>query len=352
MALRDDVTALAAIERRSASAGERESAEWIADRLRTAGVQGVRLEEFRYQHTYAWAHAAHFAAGMVGSRLLAAAAAVSLDLEFSGRSQWLRRLLPAGTGVNVVARVPAAGERRRTVVLVAHHDAAHTGLIWHPKLVRAARGGSFATLPFVALALAALGRHRVARPILAASIALTVEVARGATVPGASDNATGVAAVVALVEQYAREPLEGTEVIAVFPGCEESGMGGMRAWLDSAGLDPGSTLVVGLDTLGAGEPVLVSGEGPPRTVRYREADLARVDHAADAAGLPRPARQRIGGWTDPVLALFAGLPAISLVSMRDGAFTNYHLPTDTADRVDWTSVHRCLDLVKVVVAAD
>jgi Iap family predicted aminopeptidase len=50
----------------------------------------------------------------------------------------------------------------------------------------------------------------------------------------------------------------------------------------------------------------------------------------------------VPGWTDPVLARLAGLPAISLLSMRDGLFTEYHLPTDTPDRVDWGSVARCL----------
>lgn len=336
MALTDDVAALATMERRSASPGERASAEWLARRLHEAGARDIRLQEFRYQHSYAPAQGVHFAAGLLGSRALAAAAAVSLDLEFSGRCQWVRELLPAGTGTNVVARVPARGERRRTLVLVAHHDAAHTGLMWDPRLVRMARGGSFATLPFLALLLAVLGRRRVARGILAVSLLLGADTARAPTVPGASDNATGVAAVLALVERYAREPFERTEVIALFPGCEESGMGGMAAWLRAAALDPASTLVLGLDTLGAGEPCVVAAEGPPRTVRYRDDDLALVP-----AEVPRA---RIGGWTDPVLALFAGLPAISLVSMRDGAFTNYHLPTDTPDRVDWASVDACLAL--------
>lgn len=336
MALTDDVAALAAMERRSASPGERASAEWIAHRLHEAGARDIRLQEFRYQHSYAPAQGVHFAAGLLGSRALAAAAAVSLDVEFSGRCQWVRELLPAGTGTNVVARIPARGERRRTLVLVAHHDAAHTGLMWNPRLVRMARGGSFATLPFLALLLAALGRRRVARGILAVSLLLGADTARAPTVPGASDNATGVAAVLALVERYGREPFDHTEVVALFPGCEESGMGGMAAWLRTARLDPADTLVLGLDTLGAGEPCVVAAEGPPRTVRYRDEDLARVP-----PGVPRV---RIGGWTDPVLALFAGLPALSLVSMRDGAFTNYHLPSDTPEHVDWDSVEACLTL--------
>jgi Peptidase family M28 len=124
-------------------------------------------------------------------------------------------------------------------------------------------------------------------------------------------------------------------------------MGGMAAWLrsdEARALDPSSTLVLCLDTLGAGEPVVLEAEGPPLRQRYRKNDLALADRGAERAGLPRPRRFTIGGWTDPVLALMRGLPAISLVSVRDGGFTNYHLPTDTPDRVDWDSVERCVRL--------
>jgi Peptidase family M28 len=286
---------------------------------------------------------------MAGSRLLALAALVSFDADQSGRCQWLRRVLPAGEGANVVARVAARGESRRTLVLVAHHDAAQTGFMWrHPGLwgprrskdvVPPLAGGSE-----LGLALAALGVRRLGRAQLLVSLLAALDVARSPTVPGASDNATGVAAVIALVERFAREPLDGTEVIALIPGCEESGMGGMAAWLGTQSLEPARTLVLGLDTLGAGEPAVLAAEGPPLRQRYRPQDLDWADRGAAHSGLAAPRRFTIGGWTDPVLALLAGLPAISLVSVREGGFTNYHLPTDTPDRVDWDSVDRCLRL--------
>jgi len=318
----------------------------------------VGVEPFRYQHSFGPVHALHFATAALG-RLPAAAALASFELDYSGRAQPTRSAFPTGEGANVLGRLPARGGRERTLVLVAHHDAAHTGLMWHPALAGAGASDSgrpsFALLPELAMAAMAIGPGRArtpARLLLALATALSLQVARGATVPGASDNASGVAAVLALVERLAADPLPGVEVIALFTGAEESGMGGMSAWMRSAGrdLDPPSTLVLGLDTLGAGEPMVASAEGPLWPVRYRGEDLDLADAGADRARIGRPRRFRLGGWTDPVLARLAGLPAISLLSLRGRGFTDYHLPTDTPDRVDWPSVEACLTLAEGVAS--
>lgn len=237
-------------------------------------------------------------------------------------------------------------------MLVAHHDAAHTGLMWrHPWLAGAHLSEDvvppFAFGPEVGFALVALGARRLGSAQLALALYGALDVARSPTVPGASDNATGVAGVIALVERFVAEPLPGTEVVVVIPGAEEAGMGGMAAWMRSPSaraLDVPNTLVLGLDTLGAGEPVVLKAEGPPLRQRYRAADLALADRGAENAGVPRPRRFTVGGWTDPVLALMAGFPTISLLSVHGGGFTNYHLPTDTPDRVDWRSAETCVRL--------
>jgi Peptidase family M28 len=362
--LRSDVEALAAIERGSATPGERVSARWVAERLREVGARGVQVEAFRYQPTFAYAQAAHFAAGALGavggSRALAAAAFVSFELDYSGRSQWLRRLLPAGEGANVIGRLPARGQRRSTLVLVAHHDAAHTGLMWDPRLLAggdraAARSGrrtSLALVPELALLLAAFGGRApraLGAGLLGLSLAMVADQARSPSVPGANDNATGVAGMLALVGRLAAERPNGLEVIALAPGCEESGMGGMAAWLRSpaARLDPRTTLVLGLDTIGSGEPIVLEAEGGLWPVRYREPDVSRAERAASRAGV-RLRRWRIGGWTDPVLAGLAGLPAISLLSVRDGGFPNYHRPGDIPAGVDFPCVQSCLEAAHAV----
>lgn len=371
--VRADVKALAAMVRGSAGPGERASAAWIARRLDDAGAHEIRIESFRYQSTYGVAHALHAAAGLLAARrgrgswaaaALAAAALASLELDASGRSQWLRRLLPAGEGANAVARIPAAGEERRgTLVLVAHHDAARTGLVWHPALAEAGtrrrlrrrRVDPFMAPTALGLALAGTpgpglsGLRRAGELLLWLSLAADLDIATSRTVPGASDNATGVAVMLELARELAADPLPCVAVLLVAPGCEESGMGGMAAFLRAHGgeLEASRTLVLGLDTLGAGQPIVCSGEGTILEHRYRDEDLALADAGAARAGVDPPQRWRIGGWTDPILARFAGLPAISLLSIGPrGTFTNYHRPTDTLARVDWDSVAQCARLAR------
>ena len=308
----------------------------LRDRFAAAGADSAHVQEFRYSPRWTDAQAAHYVAGMIGPRALAAAAGVSYALDFSGRSQWSRALLPRGIGANAVARVHPRGRRERTLVLMAHVDTAQTGLMWHPALLR--KGApSPATAPLAGFALAACG-SRIGRVLLGLSLALTADVARSRRIPGANDNACAAAGLVELVRGFAAEPLERTEVIAVATGCEESGMGGAAAWLRRARgeLDPATTLVVGLDQIGAGDPHVLTGEGPPLIARYGREDVERT-------GLPH---FHAMGWTDPIVARLAGLPALSIVGVKDGGFPNYHVPTDTPDRVEWDAVDRCLDAAR------
>lgn len=361
--LRDDVAFLCSFPRDSAGPGERASAEWVAARMRQVGAADARTEDFRYAGTYAGAYGVHGlaiagAAALGGRRgtALALAALASYELEVSGRLQWTRRLLPAGDGRNAVGRIPADGPSRATLVVVAHHDAARTGLIWHPALSAGGEARRVRTrsvppvgLPVALAALAAATGTRAGRlagGVLGVAMAvLMADVARSPTVPGASDNATGVAAMLALGARLAADPPPGLEVLLLAPGCEESGMGGMAAFLAAhgAGLDPARTFVLGLDTLGAGEPILARGEGALLTHRYRDEDNALVDAGAARMGLPAPPRWRIGGYTDPLLARLAGLPTVSMLSIApDGRYNDYHRPTDVPERVSWDSVERCL----------
>ena len=323
------------------------------------------------------AHGIHDAAGLVACALggargaaLALATLAAYEREVSGRAQPLRRLLPADEGANVVAHLPARRKADATLVLVAHHDAANTGFVWHPRVVAAGarrhlrrrRVDPFLAPVELALVLAASGSalprgapvvRAAGAAILALSAAAAADIARSPTVPGASDNATGVAACIDLATTLAAEPLDRVQTIVALTGGEEAGMGGMAAFLDRHHdeLDPCRTVVLGLDTLGAGRPIVVSGEGAMREQRYAERDISLVEEGAALAGAPSPEHWRIGGWTDPMLAVHRGIPAASLLSIGPGYFPHYHHPTDTPEHVDWGSVAECARIAAGTVDA-
>jgi hypothetical protein len=87
---------------------------------------------------------------------------------------------------------------------------------------------------------------------------------------------------------------------------------------------------------------VLEAEGGLWPVRYRDEDVAR-------AGLRR---WRLGAWTDPALARLAGLRAISIVSVCDGGFPNYHLPSDTPEHVDLACVEACVTAAERIALSE
>ena len=155
---------------------------------------------------------------------------------------------------------------------------------------------------------------------------------------------------IALAGRLAADPLDGVEVLVVLPGAEEAGMGGMRAFLRSHALDPATTFVLGLDTVGSGVPVVARAEGALLPHAYRAEDLDLVDAGARRAGVEPPQRWRIAAYTDPVLARFAGLPCASLLSVspETGMYTHYHRASDVPAFVDLTCVRACMAIAEGV----
>src|SRR4051812_32791586 len=135
---------LATFERPSASAGESRAADWIAGELSAAGCREVRVEEERAHGGYWWPlgllNAASALAMLLGRRvaaLVGGAAAAAVYDDVSGGRLWVRRrALPHRPTWNVVAE-SGDPDAARTVVFIAHHDAAHSGLVFHPALPRA-----------------------------------------------------------------------------------------------------------------------------------------------------------------------------------------------------------------------
>jgi acetylornithine deacetylase/succinyl-diaminopimelate desuccinylase-like protein len=361
------VRELAAYERPSASAGERRAAEWLAGELRAAGCRGVRVEEERAHGGYWWPlgllNAGSFLAALRG-RLAAAlaggvAAAAVYDDVSGGRLWFRRRTLPHRPTWNVLAET-GDPDAARTVVFIAHHDAAHTGLVFHPALPRVgmklapelhARANQSVPIIYgvflgpLLLTLWGLTGRRPLKGVgsffaLGATAAMADIGARG-VVPGANDNLSSVAVLVALAHALRERPPEGVRVILLSTGSEESFMEGMQAFARRHfhELPRSTTEFVCLECVGSPELVVVEGEGMLRMRYYDEGSREALASAGAAAGVELRRGLRTVAATDGLIALRGGYRTCTLGGVDETKFPlDYHWPTDTPDNLVWESV--------------
>lgn len=364
--LRHRVERLAAIERGSASPGEREAAELIAAELRAAGAR-VSVETERVHGTYWWPIglpcAAAALAGATGRRRLAvvagALAAASTAEDVRAGPRLLRRLLPQRETTNVIAELgdPAAPN---VVLVTAHHDAAHAGLVFDPKPPRAL-GRRFPKLlektnttpptmwgcvlgPALVSLGGAIGSRWTRRLGVALSAGYAAAMAdiglRGVT-PGANDNATGVVTLLSLAHHFAAKPPRRTRVVLVSAGSEESFMEGMVRYGERhyAELPRERTKVICVDTVGSPKLLLLLGEGMLGMRDYSAPFHAFLMERARELGLDVHDELRFRNATDGLIALKAGFDAAMLGSVDEFKLpTDYHWPTDTPSRVRYETV--------------
>jgi acetylornithine deacetylase/succinyl-diaminopimelate desuccinylase-like protein len=372
------VRELASYSRPSASEGERRGAEWLADELRRAGCRSVRVEEERAHGGYWWPLGLLNAGALVASlrgRLAAllagsfAAAAVYDDVS-GGRLWFRRRALPHRSTWNVLAEA-GDPEGSRTVVLMAHHDAAHSGLVFHPALPRLGmrlapklHAKANQSVPIIygvflgplLLALWGLTGHRPLRAagtfFATGATASMADIGSRRVVPGANDNLSAVAVLVAVAHALREDPPVGVRVILLSTGGEEGFMEGMQAFgrRHFPSLPRGTTEFVCLECVGSPQLCVVEGEGMLRMRWYDEGSRQALAAAGEAAGVELRRGLRTVAATDALIALRGGYPTCTLGGVDETKFpANYHWPTDTPDNLSWDSVEAAAAVAEAYV---
>ncbi|MGH2993439.1 MAG: M28 family peptidase [Solirubrobacterales bacterium] len=375
--LRGNVEDLAAIPRPTATEGERRAAEWVAARLAECGAP-ARLEVEDSNGGYWWPLGLTAAAGalagiaalrgrrMLGAALGAAASAAAID-DLPPRGRRLRRVLPKRSGWNVVATT-GPEDATRTIVIVAHHDTAHAGLVFHPALPRIAdrlglieRNDTSPPLMWPVVGgggVVAAGAVTGSRWLMWAGTVLSAGVAAamadlGArdSVPGANDNATGVVAMLALARALAARPTESARVMLVSTS-EEATCEGMHhfATRHFPALPREETFFLSLDTVGSPHLTVLRGEGMFGVTEYPPEALALVDGLAAELEIPLFPNLRLRNATDGVYPLEAGYSCASIASCTElKTPANYHWPTDVPDNVDYGTLADAIRLTEAVV---
>jgi hypothetical protein len=375
---REAIHHLATFDRPSASEGERRAAEWIAGRLEEFGCQ-VEVEEERAHGSYWWpiVLANLVAAGsavaarradrprtrLMAGAVSAATAAVLWDELGHGRRWFRQRLFPHRSTWNVVARAGDT-DADHTVALVAHHDAAHSGLVFHPalgmigpRLFPRMHERARQTVPIlygvwlgpVMIALGALGALRrltaAGLTVSLGAIALLLDIARSEVVPGANDNLSAVGVLLAVAESLRKDPLRGVRVLLISTGSEESFSEGMQAFgrRHFAELDPDRTEFLCLECLGGPRLIVLEAEGMLKMRHYPDAMREALADAAAQAGVNITRGIRTVAATDAIIALRAGYPTVTLASIDQTKLPlNYHWPTDRPEALHWETIEQAI----------
>ena len=222
----------------------------------------------------------------------------------SGYRQMFRTA--AGEAANVIGRLPGTTPGARAIVVSAHYD--HLGV-------------------------------------------------RGAVYPGADDNASGVAVLLA-VARHLRAAAPRHPVLLVAFDAEEQGLRGAEALVGSS-LMPASTVAlnVNLDMVSRNDAneIFASGMAHTPSLKPILEDVQRRSAVKILFGHDRPGAKRGGAddWTDDSdHGVFhkAGVPYVYF-GVVDHA--DYHRPTDTADKVDVQFFGDVADMiVEAVVTLD
>ncbi|MDO8963583.1 MAG: M28 family peptidase [Coriobacteriia bacterium] len=220
---------------------EHQAAEYLRDCFESRGLE-TEVQAFDSPRTYAWAYVLYHLLTIIAAvgcfwypwPALALAAIVAAVMRLDLDTRWgLSSLMPKGPSQNVIARHQprvGRGERVQRVVIVAHYDSARASLAFSPGLVKnfSATFGLMKActvavpvvivirmLPYVNKLPATWTWYAVLASAAYLLVPLLINVHRELFMkftPGANDNASGVAAMLGVMERMIPEPDAATMV--------------------------------------------------------------------------------------------------------------------------------------------
>jgi Peptidase family M28 len=382
--MRERLDQLCAFDRESASDGERQAADWLVGALRDEGVRDVRVEEEPEANgTFWWSIGLLAGAGALAglaarrggpaTRLLAAAtgaaaAALIADEMPPGRRRF-RRMLPTRSCNHVLGEI-GPRDAERTIVLMAHHDAAHTAFFFNPEITEAVGeaapwvfeqndtspplmwpvvGG-----PALVAAGALLGSRAltgIGTVVSAGAAAFMAHIGAGEVVPGANDNGTGCVAQLAIARALSEHPPEHTRVLFLSTS-EEALCEGMGLFMERHAheLPVDRTFFLCLDTIGSPHLLALRGEGMLKLREYPAESLDLVDTTAEELGIDLFPNLRLRNATDGIFPLAAGYQCVSIASCNQWKNpSNYHWKTDLPENVRYETVADAIRLGEAVI---
>ena len=255
---------------------------------------------------------------------------------------------PTGlTSRNLLARRRESARSKigARVVFMAHYDSKSQILPTGARvaLVLAATAGSL-TLAGLAM-IAALGEPGLLaispwKPIawiIAGLLAILAANRIGDRSPGVIDNGSGVGTLLELARTWRPRPEAPVEAVWIATGSEEIGLEGARDVLDrhAEWWREVPTLLINLESVGAGDRVFLAGESGA---------LALAEQVADGLAIPRARLRILGAGMDHIPFAARGLPAVSIMGDVVRSSFAFHSRRDGLDLLRRPALERAGDL--------
>jgi hypothetical protein len=358
---------------------ERRAANALAARLRGMGRR-AEIEPFFAHPQYALVHLIHAVLGIAGSLLatvqpavgfaLVLIAAASTYLDLNTRLYLIRSLLFRRVSQNVVSPGARPGAPAR-LILMAHYDAARTGYVFGRPLAwlnqRSDRArlllgpfrlffwlGLAPLLPILGARMAGLDAtwlnaiQAVPTIVLIVACFLLIDIVLSEIVPGAYDNASGVAAVLSAADDLTTNPPPNLDVWVVLAGSEESFCEGSRAFVRSRRkeLDRERTYVVNVDSVSYDRVRYETSAGAVISLQFDRELIGLCDALAAADDRFSGGPLAYPLFDDALPAQIRKFPSITITDGYRAPW--YHRHEDTPERVNGSALATATDFVVAV----
>jgi hypothetical protein len=375
------VKKLCALPHRGAATPMEKKAADILESILTSMGATVDRQPFRTPVTYIW-EVWWIVGGISLGLLLAPLApwisvfitaffAVSAALYFDWRASFISYFPPKADSENLITRYGQPDRetgRDGKIILMAHYDSAPVSLLYLPSQVkgmqRSVKIGVLLMACAVAVALlqalhmgqpwTSWMRYALAAYFLGMGGVTSFDYFRYGYTNGASDNATGTAAAIAVANRLWNDPIPGWQVELVLTGAEEAGMVGAKQYFrrHKKTLHPETTVVLNFDSLGRGDVKVIKTTGSLTPVVYDnalfDAAVKTIDENPEF-GTIKPASWHTGDF-DTIWFAREGILSLTLSAQDEhGCIPHLHRRQDTMDTVDEKQVQFSVDFAEAVV---
>jgi hypothetical protein len=273
--------------RPSTSEKERQAADYVKAALQKMGITDLRRQGFPSPNSAGLVTVPAFAAGLlgvglalfggVGGKALGAVLLLGSALIFRqgilAEPTFFEKLISRWKSQNVIAKIPAAGPPRQTIYLVGHLDSQKQRFQFPPSpywimkaqtslpILAGLAGGFFLLADVLFNLQASLLWLWLLGAAYLYGLAGAVYDEFQPHVEGANDNATAVSILLGMAETLKSQPLQNTDVVLLFTGCEEVGCVGMEHYLREFAPARENTFWIDIEMVGAGNLCYVTRHG-------------------------------------------------------------------------------------------